>query len=76
MEEIWIYDHTDDSVYCSEFANMLTASLLVVQGALSREESRGAHYREDFSERDDRIWQKHIVHTRDQRMMEERCDDV
>ncbi|KOP65712.1 aspartate oxidase [Bacillus sp. FJAT-18019] len=59
-----------------EFANMLTASLLVVQGALSREESRGAHYREDFPERDDRIWQKHIVHTRDQRMMEERCDDV
>lgn len=31
-----------------EFANLLTASLLVVQGALHREESRGAHFREDY----------------------------
>ncbi|OIB01700.1 L-aspartate oxidase [Paenibacillus sp. LC231] len=59
-----------------EFANMLTASLLVVQGALGREESRGAHYREDFPERNDSVWQKHIVHTRDQEMTEELSDDV
>lgn len=59
-----------------EFANMLTASLLVVQGALGREESRGAHYREDFPERNDSVWQKHIVQTRDQEMTEELSDDV
>ncbi|MGG3310981.1 L-aspartate oxidase [Paenibacillus lautus] len=59
-----------------EFANMLTASLLVVQGALGREESRGAHYREDFPERNDSVWQKHIVHTRDHEMTEELSDDV
>lgn len=59
-----------------EFANMLTASLLVVQGALGREESRGAHYREDFPERNDSVWQKHIVHARDQEMTEELSDDV
>ena len=59
-----------------EFANMLTASLLVVQGALCREESRGAHYREDFPERNDDAWRKHIVHTRDQDRTEEISDDV
>ncbi|PAK48773.1 L-aspartate oxidase [Paenibacillus sp. 7541] len=59
-----------------EFANLLTASLLVVQGALHREESRGAHFREDYPERNDSAWQKHIIHTRDQGMTEEISDDV
>ena len=55
---------------------MLTASLLVVQGALGREESRGAHYREDYPERNDSEWRKHIVFIRDQEMTEELSDDV
>ncbi|GIP07721.1 L-aspartate oxidase [Paenibacillus lautus] len=59
-----------------EFANMLIASLLVVQGALGREESRGAHYREDYPERNDSEWRKHIVFIRDQEMTEELSDDV
>ncbi|MFC7682272.1 L-aspartate oxidase [Paenibacillus sp. GCM10028914] len=59
-----------------EFANMLTSSLLVVQGALRREESRGAHYREDFPLRDNEGWRKHIVHVLDQGMTEEFSDDV
>lgn len=59
-----------------EFANMLTSSLLVIQGALRREESRGAHYREDFPLRDNEGWRKHIVHVRDQGMTEEYSDDV
>lgn len=59
-----------------EFANMLTSSMLVIQGALRREESRGAHYREDFPERDNEGWRKHIVHVRDQGMTEEFSDDV
>lgn len=59
-----------------EFANMLTASMLVVQGALHREESRGAHFREDYPERNDSAWRKHIIHTRDQGMTEEISDDV
>lgn len=59
-----------------EFANMLTSSFLVIQGALRREESRGAHYREDFPLRDNEGWRKHIVHVRDQGMTEEFSDDV
>lgn len=34
---------------------------LVVEAALRREESRGAHYRADFPERDDRHWRRRQV---------------
>ncbi|GAG59794.1 unnamed protein product, partial [marine sediment metagenome] len=30
--------------------------------ALQREESRGAHYRVDFPDRDDVNWKKHIIY--------------
>ena len=33
-----------------EYRNMLTASLLIIESALSRKESRGAHSRSDFKE--------------------------
>jgi len=36
--------------------SMLRLSLCVAQGALAREESRGAHFREDFKLRDDKNW--------------------
>ncbi len=41
--------------------NMLTVSEMVVQAALLRTESRGAHYRTDFPEEDHSEWLKHIV---------------
>ncbi|WP_339065752.1 FAD-binding protein [Teredinibacter turnerae] len=36
--------------------SMLRLSLCVAQGALAREESRGAHFREDFKLRNDKDW--------------------
>lgn len=59
-----------------EFANLLTAALITTQAALVREESRGAHYREDFPERDDLLWRKHTLWHREQGMVEERIADV
>jgi L-aspartate oxidase len=44
-----------------EFANLLSCALLTTKAALGREESRGGHYRDDFPERDDLHWKKHIV---------------
>lgn len=40
--------------------NLLTASELIARGALLREESRGAHYREDFPHADNNTWLKNI----------------
>jgi L-aspartate oxidase len=54
-----------------EFANLLTLALLTHLSALRREESRGAHYREDFPERDDVVWKKHIVQHREFGLAEE-----
>jgi succinate dehydrogenase / fumarate reductase, flavoprotein subunit len=40
---------------------MLDCAEALVEGALAREESRGAHYRTDFPERDDVNWLKHTM---------------
>ena len=42
---------------------MLKLALCVARGALEREESRGAHYREDFTKRDDKNWLKRTITT-------------
>jgi L-aspartate oxidase len=59
-----------------EFANLLTCAMLTMQAALIREESRGGHYRVDFPERDDLLWRKHILFSREQGVIEERINDV
>jgi len=44
-----------------ELRNLLDLSLLTAASALNRRESRGAHSREDFTERDDDNWLKHTL---------------
>lgn len=44
-----------------EAANMHLAALLVARSALAREESRGAHYRIDYPDHDDRKFLKHSL---------------
>lgn len=41
--------------------NMLLLAEAVTNAALAREESRGAHWRKDFPERDDRNWLRHSL---------------
>ena len=42
---------------------MLKVALSVTMGALNRTESRGAHFREDFTARDDQAWLKRTLAT-------------
>ncbi len=42
-----------------ELGHMLDYSKFIVEGALAREESRGAHYREDYPKRNDKKFLKH-----------------
>jgi L-aspartate oxidase len=44
--------------------NFLTVAMLVTRAALWREESRGAHYRLDYPERDDQHWRVHSIISR------------
>ncbi len=48
-----------------EFLNMLTVANLIIKAAGLREESRGAHQRNDFPEKDDKEWKKHIILRKD-----------
>lgn len=45
-------------IFANQFQAMLDLSLVIVKGALLRDESRGAHYKADFPKRDDQHWLK------------------
>jgi len=50
-----------DLVETLEFDNLMAQAVVTVNGALNRTESRGAHAREDFPDRDDENWMKHTL---------------
>jgi succinate dehydrogenase / fumarate reductase flavoprotein subunit len=50
-----------DLVETLEFENLVAQALVTVNCALNRTESRGAHAREDFPDRDDVNWMKHTL---------------
>jgi fumarate reductase (CoM/CoB) subunit A len=51
----------DTLVEALDVINMVCTGQIVASAALYRTESRGAHYREDFPERDDTKWLKNVV---------------
>jgi succinate dehydrogenase / fumarate reductase flavoprotein subunit len=50
-----------DLLEALELGCLLDCTEALLAGALARQESRGAHYREDFPNRDDREWLAHTL---------------
>ena len=50
-----------DLVETLEFDNLIVQAVVTMDSAANRSESRGAHAREDFPDRDDKNWMKHTL---------------
>ena len=50
-----------DLIEALEYENLISQAAVTVNSADNRKESRGAHAREDFEERDDANWMKHTL---------------
>jgi len=50
-----------DLIEAMEYENLIVQAVVTMESALNRQESRGAHAREDFPNRDDKTWMKHTL---------------
>ncbi len=57
-----------------EFDNLIGQAVVTMESAANRKESRGAHAREDFPDRDDKEWMKHTLSWLDEKAQQVNID--
>jgi succinate dehydrogenase / fumarate reductase flavoprotein subunit len=63
-----------DLVESLEYDNLIVQAVVTMESAVNRLESRGAHAREDYPDRDDANWMKHTLATIDAQKMKTSID--
>ncbi len=61
MDKVFDPGNLTSAIAGWEVQNMLTVSALITTAAFMRTESRGAHHRLDYPERDDEHWRQHLL---------------